>query len=248
MCTILLSLSIFGQQKEEGFLNAWLEKVEKDAKTEVQVWAQNTSQNEWDLTYELVVERRDQKGNRSYNRQGGQAIIQPNEQKLISASAVNRNSADFFIARLKVYTNGRLLMADSIKLRNNLAQNQLPLENEKDEMVTEEELTGSILIMDNTRTRAGHDFYELFYTAWEPLPSTDNLVISVEEYPFRALTTIIKIKLDDIEVFSQNIHPQSRYLEAIAPMAAQIVRQRVEMLQALKRDLEEEDRKGSGIY
>ena len=222
---------------------AWLEKSGTEAKTQLEIWCENNDNLSHAISYTLMVKRQTLTGNLSTNRQGGQDLIQPNEKKRLSVTSVNREKGDAFAAVLNVYENGRQILSDTLK------NGDVPIKKAQARpSFDEDQLSGGSLLIDNTRTRAGNDFYELFYKAWVAPPESDNMVIEIEELPFRGLTTLIKIKLNDITVFSQHIQPQRRYLEELAPVAAQIVQVRVNMILAMNKDLEDLDRKGSGIY
>lgn len=237
------SVPLFGQQGKSVLFRSWMEKTDTDSETQIQIWCENKDSQNHSISYELLVKRQTPAGNLSTNRQGGQALIKPNEKKMLSVFSVNREEEDAFSAELKVFENGRQILSDSIK-----SEVRQEIENEDQPSYDENQVSGNMLIIDNTRTSAGHDFYELFYNAWEAPPGGESVVIDIEELPFRGLTTLIKIKLDEITVFSQHIQPQRRYLEELTPVAAQIVRLRVDMVLAMNKDLEDLDRKGSGIY
>ncbi len=110
---------------------------------------------------------------------------------------------------------------------------------------------GISLILDNTRTKAGKDFYELFYKQWSIVPMQadtsqqhglaptvqfDEVVISVEEIPAPGFANqiLIQITIDDQPVWQQYVPVRYELLEAEAPNAVETVRQELASYQEMK--------------
>ncbi|GAB2766993.1 hypothetical protein GCM10027275_06450 [Rhabdobacter roseus] len=153
---------------------------------------------------------------------------------------------------------------------NCLAQ-ETPLEEEAleeysvrplDEALIESE-SGTTLILDNSRTKVGRDFYEEFYRQWTSaqLDSTsmgqmnatfeqniDELTVKIEELPSIGLSNIIEISVGDQIVWQQFVQPRLEILEAQAENAAQTVLQYLVNYQLIQSQLGTEDQMGTGIY
>jgi UDP-galactopyranose mutase len=142
-----------------------------------------------------------------------------------------------------------------------------------EEMLTEtviaEEGTETLLL-DNTRSKIGRDFYEAFFRHYVELPKaismtaladstikiTPNLeldinafIVTIDELPaFGVGTSIISVFLNDQLVWQNYVQIRQEMLELYAFNAAEIVNQYVLNYQEVQRSLENEDQKGSGMF
>ncbi len=87
-------------------------------------------------------------------------------------------------------------------------------------MATDEGLGISGLVLDETRTKAGRDFYEMFYVQWTTIPLID-YTISIEEQPDRARGSFIKVFIDDSPVFFERLIPRMQEIEESVARAIQ---------------------------
>lgn len=104
------------------------------------------------------------------------------------------------------------------------------------------------LIVDETRTRAGRDFYEIFFSKWEPPPSASNYTIRITERPYRMRMSLLSITINDDEVVKTPLQP--RY-EIVTVMAEKMVKHIYDYLlekQKVQQQLEQEDQTGSGLF
>jgi hypothetical protein len=143
----------------------------------------------------------------------------------------------------------------------------------EEEMLTEavvvEEGTET-LILDNTRSKIGRDFYEAFFRHYVELPKatspaaladttvkiTPNLeldinafIVTIDELPaFGVGTSIISVSLNDQLVWQNYVQIRQDVLETYAFNAAEVINQYVLNYQEVQRSLESEDQKGSGMF
>ncbi|WP_461065428.1 CsgE family curli-type amyloid fiber assembly protein [Spirosoma horti] len=137
------------------------------------------------------------------------------------------------------------------------------------EAVVAEEGTQTLLL-DNTRSKIGRDFYEAFFRHYAELPKavaplapadtvtkiTPNLeldlnafIVTIDELPaFGIGTTIISVTLNDQLIWQNYVQTRQEIIEAYAFNAAEIINQYVVNYQEVQRSLESEDQKGSGIF
>jgi len=59
------------------------------------------------------------------------------------------------------------------------------------------------LLIDETKTKSGRDFYEYFYKDWTAPVGVKNYTIYIIEKPYRLNNTIIEIKINETLVFQQ---------------------------------------------
>ena len=67
----------------------------------------------------------------------------------------------------------------------------------------EEEFTG--LVIDQTISKFGHDFYEYFIAEWEP--PDDSSILTIRERPGAILGSVISVEIDDTVVFEDRLTP-----------------------------------------
>lgn len=138
-----------------------------------------------------------------------------------------------------------------------------------DEAVISDESTETLLL-DNTRSKIGRDFYDAFFRHYAGLPKpsvsllptdstktiTPNLeldldafVVTIDELPaFGVGTTIISVTLNDQLVWQNYVQFRQEIIEAYANNAAEVVNQYVINYKDVQRQLESEDQRGSGIF
>ncbi|GAB3033937.1 CsgE family curli-type amyloid fiber assembly protein [Spirosoma pulveris] len=138
-----------------------------------------------------------------------------------------------------------------------------------DEAVITEEGTETLLL-DNTRSKIGRDFYEAFFRHYAELPKTiapifpadttlkitpnveldiNAFVVTIDELPaLGAGTSIISVSLNDQMVWQNYVQIRQEVLELYAFNAAEVINQYVLNYQEVQRSLENDDQKGTGIF
>jgi hypothetical protein len=118
------------------------------------------------------------------------------------------------------------------------------------------------LLLDNTRTKAGRDFYEAVYRNWSSalLDSTENnlalalvafteeITIEFEEQPTMGSSTLINISVDNVLIWSQFLQPRQSVIEMLSENAVMVLSNYITNYQEFTQDLENEDSKGTGVY
>jgi curli production assembly/transport component CsgE len=138
-----------------------------------------------------------------------------------------------------------------------------------DETVVQEEGTQT-LMLDQTRSKIGRDFYEAFFRHYAELPKAPGLpvptdstrriepnleldltafVVTIEELPaFGVGTTVIVVSLNEQVIWQNYVQARPDILEAYAFDAAELINQYVINYQDVQRSLENDDQRGSGIF
>jgi len=104
------------------------------------------------------------------------------------------------------------------------------------------------LLFDETKTKSGKDFYDFFYTAWIPPVGARNYSIFISEKPYRLSTTLIEIRINETLVFQSFLQPRGDYVEQLAADAVERTQLYLANYEELVRQLEGDDRSGTGIY
>lgn len=64
------------------------------------------------------------------------------------------------------------------------------------------------LVVDETRTTIGRDFYDVFYEAWEAPEGSVNYTVVVEEQPVPSLGTRVIVRINDDVAFDTRLQPR----------------------------------------
>ncbi len=104
------------------------------------------------------------------------------------------------------------------------------------------------LLFDETKTKSGRDFYDLFYRDWEAPANAKNYSIFVTEKPYRLTTTQIQVKINETLVFQSFLQPRGDIVETLAEQAVARTQVYLQNYEAILKQLEGADRAGSGIF
>ena len=135
---------------------------------------------------------------------------------------------------------------DSIAIAINVAEEE-KIKLEKDAAAVEGlEIDG--LIIDETRTKSGRDFYSLFYSKWQAPVQASNFSVVLKEYPTRGRVSRVGIEVNGRLVFQAIIQPRSDLLETSANQAISMVQRHLKDQKQLKNQLDSDISSGSGIF
>jgi curli production assembly/transport component CsgE len=103
------------------------------------------------------------------------------------------------------------------------------------------------LIIDQTRSKMGHDFYQEFVTSWEDPPGVRayNIVIGEQNDP--RLGNWVVLEIGD-SVYRALLKPRAEDIAQAASEAIAATRDYLLNLAENEKSLEEKDMKGKGIY
>lgn len=83
------------------------------------------------------------------------------------------------------------------------------------------------LVVNETQSPTGQDFFSAFFTAWEAPEGVGSFTIRVQEQPVQGLYTRVVVYLDDERLFQIPLEPRQAYIENVAKQAARYVRERL---------------------
>ncbi len=124
------------------------------------------------------------------------------------------------------------------------------IETMKEDQNTYEGLEVDGLIIDETRTKVGRDFYDYFYSNWYAGSLfTESFTLVIEEKVIRGSLSQITVNLNENPVFEKYVQPRTEDVESLAGEAIRNARYYLENMQEMNDRLsEEKDMYGSGIY
>jgi curli production assembly/transport component CsgE len=84
-------------------------------------------------------------------------------------------------------------------------------------------LTGiSGMVIDETRSKIGRDFYDVFYQNWTAPEAVSGFTITISEQPAPGLGTIISVKANDTETFKYRLQPRYEFIQQAGKYAVNI--------------------------
>lgn len=104
------------------------------------------------------------------------------------------------------------------------------------------------LLVDDTKTKTGKDFYDLFYNSWQAPAGAKNYTITVSEKPFRLTSTQIVVSINENAVFQAILQPRQDVVEALSQDAIANTQNYLANYEEIKKQLNGDDMTGSGIF
>lgn len=104
------------------------------------------------------------------------------------------------------------------------------------------------LIIDETISKVGQDFYRYFNDQWNDPETNINFNIYISEKPMPGMGNMIIVTINYEEIFKNKISPQQQVIKSLAEYAINRSQQYVRNYEKITKQLEDEDMSGTGIY
>ena len=104
------------------------------------------------------------------------------------------------------------------------------------------------LLVDDTKTKTGKDFYDLFYNGWVAPSAARNYSITVSEKPFRLTSTLIVVSINENIVYQSVMQPRQDIVESLSAEAVATAQNYLANYEEIMKQLNGDDMAGSGIY
>ncbi|MGX9986997.1 CsgE family curli-type amyloid fiber assembly protein [Soonwooa purpurea] len=223
-CLLIFSPILFFSQIENTIdVKAAIEVKNAESMISIHAKAINNDDIVHALNYLLISIKRSSNGNISNNKQEGRFIISPDERKDLSQITINYANDD----QVKIYLfirnekENQLVSKDSLFFNvksDELLSHKYNFSNEKDEIVKEEDFELKGLVVDNTKSKIGKDFFEAFYNIYKDSTNQFAFVININELPSIGRNGIINIDTSDKNIYSFRVVPNDDYIIAQAQM------------------------------
>ena len=181
------------------------------------------------LTYNLTVFRTTfQTENLTKNEQISEFSLEPNQTKELAAFDVNLSTKDKIVILLLIYEDEKIVGVSRVAY-NEEGKGKTSAEggddNEKEDVVEEDsdgiEIRG--IVVDETKTKFGRDFYEYFFTLYNNSGINGDRIVKVFEKFGRARSTIIEVSVEDEKVYEFIARPRDEYLQTMAQNSLRLV-------------------------
>lgn len=192
-----------------------IEVVHAENMISLKAFANNNDETIHELNYLLLAIKRSESQNLSNQKQEGRFVIEPNEKINLSEVRLNISKGDEIKSYLFIWNDrdNYLVAKDSAYITfdgENLKVNMfldLKKEIKKDDFV----LRG--LVVDQTKTKGGKDFFDLFYSKYNLLNEKYPFVAIINEIPSFGLSSFIQIEDAEKVLYTFRVAPGSDYLE-----------------------------------
>lgn len=209
LSTFFIVLSVLAYGQEDKKVTAKIQSSVLENQIKLKAVVMNNTAVYKELNYLLISIKKGNGGNLSNNQQSGKFSVNPNEVKVLSEFSVNLDSKDALKAFLYIRDEEtRTLVAkDSLELNSDLFKKKIA----KIEDDAVYELKG--LTIDETKTKVGKDFYDMFYMQYSQLPEKSSSAVTISELPLRGTSGQINIQIDDKVIYSFMSNPGEDYLK-----------------------------------
>lgn len=209
LCSFFIFFSALMSGQEDKKVNAKIQSKIMEGQINLKAAVTNNTAIYKELNYLLISIKKGSDGNLSNNQQSGKFSVNPNETKVLSEINVNLEKKDALKAFLyiKDEETKQLVAKDSLEINNDSFKKKVG--KIEDDVVFE--LRG--LTIDETKSKVGKDFYDLFYLQYSQLPDKSNSAVTISELPGRGTNGQINIEMDDKVVYSFMTNPNEDYLK-----------------------------------
>lgn len=195
--------------------------------------ATNTTEVYKSLNYTFTVYKTDDQNNIAKNTQEGRFTLEANESKELSNISINIENKNKIVVLLLIFEDDKIVGKDRLAF-NEIVQKEA----EKVEEDTSDdgiELKG--IVVEETKTKPGRDFYEFFYNSYTLNQINGNKIVGVHESLSFGRTTIIQVKVEDRVIHKFIGKPDLEYLEQMSKVAIRKVYKYFKDLKKQKKDI-----------
>jgi len=213
------------------------------SKLEVTGVAFNKTEIIQSIHYKLsVIKNNPESSNQSKNDQIGRKVLEGFERATLSQTIINSNTTDRIIVLLLIYDeNDKLLGSSRYVMNDDKDENEVKeslsqlLEQSK-EVINQEipqnhnsfQLTG--VVIDESKTKAGRDFYQLFYSSYLSNKINGDKIVVIHESITMGNNTKISVRIDNQLIFEFFVRSQYDYIKSMVDLAIRRVTMHFENL------------------
>ncbi|WP_281989541.1 CsgE family curli-type amyloid fiber assembly protein [Aquimarina aggregata] len=193
--------------------------------------ATNTTEVYKSLRFKLTVFRTNAQNQISKNIQEERFTLEANETKELAMGSMSTKDPDKIVVLLLVYEE------DNIIGKDRLAFNEKAKENTEQDTSEDDGLELKGIVIEETKTKPGRDFYEFFYNSYTLNQINGNKVVEVHETLSFGRTTILQVKIEDNTIHQFIGKPDLEYLEQMSKIAIRKVYKYFKDLKKQKNDI-----------
>lgn len=223
----LFNFNSYAQEPENKAVEVNIEISQQENIITLQPTIQNHGSLFYEYNYLLLVKKTDQNANLSVNKQGGKFTLEPGEVKKLSTTQINQAESQNIKAILYIRdeNENKLITKDSIEIKGLIT-----------DKVEESSLFIEGLVVDESKTKFGKDFYDNFFNVYNQYPKKYKFIILISEMPYRGQTSIIQVKIDQEVIYEFYTNPNEEYSKYQVGVALQGVAKYAENQAKIKQE------------
>ncbi|WP_103863567.1 CsgE family curli-type amyloid fiber assembly protein [Aquimarina sp. I32.4] len=177
--------------------------------------ATNTTEVNKSLKYIVSVFKTNINNNISKNKQEGRFTLEANEGKELSKGVINVDETSKIVVLLLIYEEDVIIGKDRLVFNEGATNKQL----QKEESSTEDGIELKGIVIEETKTKPGRDFYEFFFNMYSNNQINGSKVVGIYEKLSFGRSTIIQVKIEDSVIHEFLGKPDLEYLEHMSKVS-----------------------------
>ena len=198
-------------QSDDNQITAKLETSVVDEMVVFRATVTNSSEVFKSLRYVFTAFKTESNGALTKNEQDERFTLEANERKILSNFAIHRGIKEKLVMLLLIYEDDKIIAKDRVALNESKKK---AIVYDPDDRI---EIKG--IVVEETKTKPGKDFYEFFYNAYNQNQINGSKVVGVFEQLSFGRSTIIQVKIDDQLIHEFLAKPDIEYLEEMSDIA-----------------------------
>ena len=225
---LLVASTCYAQQSlYNREIKADIQMEEKSEFLTIKGVAENLTDLNTGLRYELSVIKKDSLNNISKNKQEGSGVLNAKNKVVLATTSVNLNIPETLTIMLLIYDYDDKLIGKSIeRIEPYTRQLKKPVVDTYDGIV----FLG--IVENKTRTSPGRKFYDYFYGRYNYYQLKGNQTVKIKEVFGQGRSSRIEIYLGYKLVFQFFLNPKKEYIKAMGDQAISIVYQELQKLKS----------------
>lgn len=183
------------------------------------------------IRYDFSVIRNDiGASNFSKNTQNGRKVVEPGQRTDLSKTTINAKPEDRVVVLLLIYDDNDQIIAKDRVAYNDEETSDTEVKEEFVDKLQADDKQGDIgdsydgiqlrgVVLDETKTKAGRDFYQLFYSSYLANQINSERIISLRESFSMGNNTRIQVLVDENIIFEFFVRTQYDYLKSMAEVS-----------------------------
>ncbi|WP_299900767.1 CsgE family curli-type amyloid fiber assembly protein [uncultured Aquimarina sp.] len=185
------------------------------------------------LKYTFSIFRTDTTKTVSKSNQEERFTLEANEQKSLTNTTIGVDEKDKIVMLLLVYEEDKIVG----KARIAFNEKDQKKEKEEEEYVEDDGIVLKGIVIEETKTKPGKDFYDFFYTSYTLNRINGSKIVGVYEKLSFGRSTIIQVKIEDKVIHEFLGKPDIEYLEQMSKVSIRRVYKYFKDLKKQKRDI-----------
>lgn len=171
-------------------------------------------------------------------------IIEPGERKNISQANIELPEKERTIVFVLIYEEGQVIGKDRIVINGFEGEDDIRPSIVKEEAIVKKKPSGQAqdidlmrgLVFEDTKTKPGRDFYQMFYLAYNNNNINGSKIVKVEEVLAIGGNTQIRIFAGDDLVVQFFVNPRSSYIEEMVDVSIRRINQYFQRNKAIRQN------------